>query len=197
MGGRGSYSGKSTSSKANPYENTSKQSEHLGSKSQSELEAMYAGLGVSNPKGAVEAIDYYTGSGYKAMRHGKYQDDVKLIDEVITKQPKWDGTIYRGMNVDESFINDLKSSVGDKIELSPNSPTSFSSSYDVSEIFSHSGNGIAVVLEMQNKRGSSITHNSGIPTEKEVLHKSGEQYKIKKVNRLKDGSYHVVLDDSE
>ena len=197
MGGRGSYSGKSTSSKSNFKENTSKQSEHLGSKSKSELEAMYTELGVSNPKGAVEAIDYYTGSGYKAMRHGKYQDDVKLIDEVITKQPKWDGTIYRGMNVGQDFIDNLESPDVDSIKFSPKSPTSFSSSYNVSEIFSQGGDGIPVVFEMQNKRGSSITHNSGIPEEKEVLHKSGENYKIKTVTRLKDGSYHVVLEDSE
>lgn len=194
MGGRGSYSGKST---ANSSVNTSKQSEHLGSKSQSELESMYSGLGVSNPKGAVEALYYYTGSGYKAMRIGKYPEDVKLIDEVIDKQPKWDGTIYRGMNVGQDFIDNLESPDVDSIKFSPKSPTSFSSSYNVSEIFSQGGDGIPVVFEMQNKRGSSITHNSGIHDEKEVLHKSGENYKIKTVTRLKDGSYHVVLEDSE
>ena len=194
MGGRGSYSGKSQSSKS---KNTSTQSEHLGGKSQSELESMYTELGVSNPKGAVEAIDYYTGSGYKAMRHGKYQDDVKLIDEVIDKQPKWDGTIYRGMSVGQDFIDNLESPSVDSIEFSPISPTSFSSSYDVGESFSHSGNGIPVVFEMKNKRGSSIAHNSGIPEEKEVLHKSGEKYKIKTVMRLANGSYHVILEDSE
>lgn len=158
---------------------------------------MYTELGVSNPKGAIEAIGYYTGSGYAAMREGKYQDEVKLIDEVIDKQPKWDGTIYRGMNVGQDFIDNLESPSVDSIEFSPISPTSFSSSYNVSKLFSEGGNGIPVVFEMQNKRGSSITHNSSIPEEKEVLHKSSEKYKIKTVMRLANGSYHVVLEDSE
>lgn len=194
MGGRGSYSGKSTSSKS---KNTSTQSEHLGLKSQSELEAMYTELGVSDPSKAAEYVTHYTGSGYSGMREGKYPEEVKLIDEVIAKQPKWDGTIYRGMNVGQDFIDNLESTSADSIEFSPISPTSFSSSYRVSKSFSNNGDGIPVVFEMKNKRGSSITHNSNYPEEKEVLHKSGEKYKIKTVTRLSNGSYHVVLEDNE
>jgi hypothetical protein len=180
--------------------NTSKQSEHLGVKSKSELEAMYTELGVSNPKGAVESIDHYTGSGYTAMREGKYQDEVKLIDEVIDKQPKWDGEIYRGMKVKKSFIDNIKSSIGDTLELSPNSPTSFSSDMKVAHNFAHysPGGGESVVLKMKNKRGSSIAHNSNFPGEGEVLHKSAEKYTIKSFNFDRSTNTYVVeLEDSE
>ena len=199
MGGRGSYSGKSKSSKANSSVNTSKQSEHLGRMGYNELKARYTELGVSDPVEALFAVNHYTGTGYKYMREGKYQDEVKLIDEVIDKQPKWDGEIYRGMKVKKSFVDNLKSSIGDTLELSPNSPTSFSSNRNVASSFAHSGGeGESVVLEMKNKRGSSIAHNSNFSSESEVLHKSAEKYTIKSVNfDSSTNTYVVELEDHE
>lgn len=144
------------------------------------------------------AVNHYTGTGYKYMREGKYQDEVKLIDEVIDKQPKWEGEIYRGMKVKKSFVDNLKSSIGDTLELSPNSPTSFSSRKSVAKKFMKNGPHQQVLFVMQNKRGSSITHNSLYPEEGEVLHKSGEKYKIKEVKFYENSHLYVVeLDDSE
>lgn len=195
MGGRGAYSGKSSSGNS---VNTSKQTEHLDLMLPTQLMERYTDLGVSDPKGTIIALNNYTAGGYSDMREGKYPEQVKLIDEVIDKQPKWDGTIYRGMKVNDDFIENLKNSVGDSIQISPKSPTSFSSHPDIARGFANSGGkGNAVVFEMKNKRGSSIAHNSMVPGEQEVLHKSGEKYKIKKVTRLEDGTYHVVLEDSE
>ena len=199
MGGRGSYSGKATSSKANSSVNTSKQSEHLRKMSFNELKTRYTELGVSDPEEALFAVNHYTGTGYKYMREGKYQDEVKLIDEVIDKQPKWEGEIYRGMKVKKSFVDNLKSSIGDTLELSPNSPTSFSSKMQVAHSFAHSGGpGESVVLKMKNKRGSSIAHNSNFSSESEVLHKSSEKYTIKSVKFDKSTNTYVVeLEDHE
>ena len=131
------------------------------------------------------------------MREGKYKDEVKLIDEVIDKQPKWEGEIYRGMKVKQSFIDNLKNSVGENLELSPNSPTSFSSNMKVAQNFAHSGgDGESVVLKMQNKRGSSIAHNSNFDKESEVLHKSAEKYTIKSVTfDSSSNTYIVELED--
>lgn len=199
MGGRGSYSGKSSASKA-IRENTDTQSSHLKRKSPYELEVMYKELGVSNPSGAANAIFDYTGDGYKLMRKGQLQEEVKLIDEVIAKQPKWDGTIYRGMSVKDDFIENLQNSVGDSIQFSSNKPTSFSSSKAQATKFSTQvdGNNNSILFKMKNKRGSSITHNTQYPTEKEVLHKSAEKYKIKSVNfDTSKGIYVVELEDSE
>ena len=67
MGGRGAYSGKSTGD-GGLKENTSIQSNHLGSMSEKELEERYTNLGVSNPKEAAEAVAHYTGDGYISMR---------------------------------------------------------------------------------------------------------------------------------
>lgn len=200
MGGRGSYSGKSTSSKDVIQENTSTQSHHLGHMSESKLKERYTELGVSDPSKAAESVTHYTGSGYSDMREGKYPEEVKLIDEVIAKQPKWDGEIYRGMKVKKSFIDNIKSSIGDTLELSPNSPTSFSSNMKVSFEFAHysPGKGESLVLKMKNKRGSSIAHNSNFPGEGEVLHKSGEKYTIKSFNfDSSTNTYVVELEDSE
>ena len=179
--------------------NTSKQSEHLPHKSYEELKTMYTDLGVSDPEEALFAVAHYTGTGYTYMREGKYQDEVKLIDEVIDKQPKWDGEIYRGMKVKKSFIDNIKSSIGDTLELSPNSPTSFSSSRKVAHSFAHSGGeGESLVLKMKNKRGSSIAHNSQFTGESEVLHKSAEKYTIKSFNfDSSTNTYVVELEDHE
>ena len=199
MGGRGSYSGKSTSSKLNSFENTNTQNHHLDSKSPEQLEAMYTTLGLSNPSGARDALYGYTDNDiYDEIKMGQRPEDVKLIDEVITKQPKWEGEIYRGMNVDDDFIDNLKSSIGDTLELSPNSPTSFSSRKSVAKKFMKNGPHQQVLFVMKNKRGSSITHNSLYPEEGEVLHKSGEKYKIKEVKFYENSHLYVVeLDDSE
>lgn len=200
MGGRGSYSGKPTSSKSNFKENTSTQSKHLNRKDLDELEQMYTELGVSDPSKAAESVTHYTGSGYSGMRQGKYPEEVKLIDEVIAKQPKWKGTIYRGMAVEDDFIEKLKNSAeGDSIQFSAKGPTSFSSKLSVARSFAQGNKFLGqkiVIFEMDNKRGSSITHNSKFPKEAEVLHRSSENYKIKKVYEDTDG-YHVVLEDSE
>ena len=200
MGGRGSYSGKPTSSKSDIKENTSTQSKHLSIKDLDELEQMYNVLGVSDPQKAAKAVYHYSDDGYVGMRNGEYPEEVKLIDEVIARQPKWKGTIYRGMAVDDDFIDELKNSIeGDLIQLSDKSPTSFSSKRSVAKKFAdhnkHLGQKI-VIIEMKNKRGSSITHNSYYPKEGEVLHKSAEKYKFKKMYEDTDG-YHVVLEDSE
>lgn len=133
------------------------------------------------------------------MREGKHPEQVKLIDEVITKQPKWDGEIYRGMKVNDDFIDNLEKSVGSGIVFSPKSPTSFSSHPEIARGFANSGGeGNAVVFKMKNKRGSSIAHNSTVPAEREVLHRSGEKYKIKSVTFDSSSKHYVVeLEDNE
>lgn len=200
MGGRGSYSGKSTSRKDVIQENTSTQSRHLGYMSESELKERYTELGVSDPPNAAESVNHYTKDGYSGMREGKYPEEVKLIDEVIAKQPKWKGTIYRGMAVEDDFIDKIKNSAeGDSIQFSAKGPTSFSSKLSVARSFAQHNKFLGqtiVIFEMDNKRGSSITHNSAYPKEAEVLHRSSENYKIKKVYEDTDG-YHVILEDSE
>lgn len=40
------------------------------------------------------------------MRSGKDKDSIALIDNYISKSPKFDGTIYRGMSVDSSYISE-------------------------------------------------------------------------------------------
>lgn len=202
MGGRGSTSGKNFKggkSNSPDYEvNTKKQFGHRNTMSPGELEDMYAELGVSDPAGAVSAIYKYTDlSQYKGVTYDP--EMVKLIDEVIDKQPKWAGDVQVGMSVDDDFMKNIQNSIGESIQLNAKSPTSFSSSRDVAEKNALDGNGTPVVFHMENKRGSSITHNSNYPDDKEVLHKSSEKYKIKKVVDLTAGHgyYLVELEDSE
>lgn len=93
MGGRGSASGKSSSSvgaiSPSSVGNTATMGDHMPSESPQAIQNRYSSYGVSNPKAAMYAINSYTGSGYSEMRAGKRPQEVKLIDEVVYKSPKY------------------------------------------------------------------------------------------------------------
>ena len=201
MGGRGSTSGKVnySKSKINPASvgNTTKSSGHMPQESPQAIQSRYSSWGVSNPKAAMTAVNSYTGNAYVEMRKGKRPDEVKLIDEVVYKSPKYEGTVYRGINVNESYLFSLKSNIGGSVNMRKHGPASWSSDVSTAKDFSKHGNGINIVFKMENKRGASITNVSKFgKAEGEVLHKSNESYTIKSVR--KQGQYHVVtLEDFE
>ena len=124
--------------------------------------------------------------------------EVKLIDEVVYKSPKYKGTIYRGINVSESYLADVKSNIGGTINMGKHGPSSWSSEKNIAENFASQGDyNVKMVFKMENKRGASITNVSYFgQKEGEVLHKSNESCTIKSVR--KQGFYYVVtLEDSE
>ena len=101
------------------------------------------------------------------------------------------------MLVEQDFLDNVMSSVGEPIQFSAISPTSFSSSPNVAREFIDTGDpGIKMLFVMENERGSSITHNSLVPEQAEVLHRSGEKYTISSV--ILDGDTYIVeLEDGE
>lgn len=202
MGGRGSASGKSNSgvSTISPQSigNATKSKEHMPLESPGEVVSRYSSYGVSNPKDAMYSVAAYTGQAYKQVRKGKYPDEVKLIDEVVYKSPKYEGTVYRGINVNETYLSELKSNIGGTVNMGEHGPSSWSSDQQVARNFASQGDhNVKLVFKMENKRGASITNVSQFgQSEGEVLHKSNESCKIKSVR--KQGFYYVAtLEDSE
>ena len=202
MGGRGSASGKSNSSGGaiSPANigNTATMGGHMPDESYIDIESRYKSYGVGNPTASRLAIEDYTGSEYKKMRNGEMPKKVSLIDEVIYKSPKYEGTVYRGINVSESYLAEVKSNIGGTINMGEHGPASWSSEKGIAENFASQGDhNVKMVFKMKNKRGASITNVSQFgQSEGEVLHKSNESCKIKSVR--KQGFYYVAtLEDSE
>lgn len=202
MGGRGSASGKSNSRinaiSPSSIGNTTTMSSHMPSESYIDVLNRYKSYGIGNPTASKDALEDYTGSAFKKMRKGQMPKEVKLIDEVVYKSPKYEGTVYRGINVSESYLAAVKSNIGGTINMGGHGPASWSSKKSVAEDFaSHGDHYVKMVFKMENKRGASITNVSKFgQSEGEVLHKSNESCTIKSVR--KQGFYYVVtLEDSE
>lgn len=138
MGGRGSASGKSNSgvSAISPSSigNTATMSGHMPEESYIATLNRYKSYGVGNPTAAKDALEEYTGSAYKKMRKGEMPKEVKLIDEVVYKSPKYEGTVYRGINVSESYLADVKSTIGGTINMGKHGPSSWSSDKGLQKI---------------------------------------------------------------
>ena len=184
MGGRGSASMKSKSSSG---ENMSTGG-HLDPMDSKQANSYLESLGISNTKGTIKAIESYTGEGYQKMRSGKDPNSIALIDNYISKSPKFEGTIYRGMSVDSSYISELKNNIGGKISMGVSS--SWTSDKGTARSYTR-GVGERVIFKMNNKRGASVTNLSRYgKAEQEVMHKSNEQYTI--VSVRKQGKNTVV-----
>lgn len=202
MGGRGSASGKSNSGvsaiRPSSVGNTATMSGHMPSESYIAVLNRYKSYGIGNPTASKDALERYTGNQYKKMRRGEMPKEVKLIDEVVYKSPKYKGTVYRGINVSESYLAEVKSNIGGTLNMGKHGPASWSSEKKIAEDFASAGDhNVKMIFKMENKRGASITNVSSFgQSEGEVLHKSNESCTIKSVR--KQGFYYVVTaEDSE
>lgn len=104
-------------------------------------------------------------------------EELRALDSYISNAPKWEGKIFRGINVSKKVAEDIFSK--DTVDML--GPASWSSELDVAERFAQRGGepvSIIFVLE-ENQSGASITHiGSYNGVESEVLAPSGVQYTI-------------------
>ena len=137
-----------------------------------------------------ESINDYSGPGYTAIRSA-YNDpnpieELKMqldsIDEYIKGAPKWEGKIYRGINLSERDATNIL--LGKLIDM--RGPSSWSSDEKTACNFSQKNKPVNMVFVLNNNMsGASITHiaryNGG---ESEVLVSSGVQYSIDSHERI-------------
>ena len=103
-----------------------------------------------------------------------FVSQMNSLDEYINKSPKWQGQIYRGINVDSATATSIMQ--GQTIDML--GPSSWSSDEYTANRFTDGGKDTRMVFVLgDNKSGASITHLSTYNgAEGEVLAPSGVQY---------------------
>lgn len=152
----------------------------------------------------LSGVRFFTGTIYQQIR-GTYNNpnsnqelnDMRLaVDDYIHFAPKWQGRMYRGINVSKDTTEKLLS--GNPIDML--GPSSWSSDINVAEKFSRGDQEVRIVFVLDNnKSGASVTHIgtcNGI--ESEITVPSGVKYSYNDIQKInKDGSDIVYIYVSE
>lgn len=160
-----------------------------------------------SPKTAEEMLDSvhnYSGDGYSEIRYAynnpaappELRAQLQILDEYINNVPKWEGTVYRGINVSESTAQSILAS-GDVDMLGP---SSWSSEENVAQRFSIGGEQVNMIFVLNNNlSGASITHLSTYNgSESEVLAPSGVRYRIDNTREVyQSGQRYIYVDVHE
>uniref|UniRef100_A0A6M3LUR3 ADP ribosyltransferase domain-containing protein n=1 Tax=viral metagenome TaxID=1070528 RepID=A0A6M3LUR3_9ZZZZ len=137
-----------------------------------------------------ETVQFYSDGGYTDIRTGKDKQGVKILEDFIERSPKWpiDKSIYRGMNVDESFFQSLK--LGKSIDMKGIS--SWSSEQKVAQEYTIAGwavggkerkKGIGIVFQLKADNATAISHISEVQHEQEVLLSGKSKILISSINK--------------
>ena len=121
-----------------------------------------------------------------------YASQMKALDDYINKSPKWQGQIYRGINVDSATAESILQ--GQTIDML--GPSSWSSDEYTADRFSDGSKSTRMVFVLgNNKSGVSITHLSTYDgAEGEVLAPSGVQYiKDRVEQKIIDGQSYTYV----
>lgn len=140
----------------------------------------------------LSGIRVFSGEEYSLIRKAYNnpnapQSDIaslNALDTYIRSAPKWDGEIYRGINVSRNTANAILS----QQTVDMQGPSSWSSELNVAERFSVMGNkSIHMVFVLpENRSGASITHLATYNgAESEVTAPSGIQYTIDRYEKAR------------
>lgn len=142
-----------------------------------------------------KAIEDFSGSEYPDIRkaygnpNSQYHKEMEALDEYIKGAPKWEGKIYRGINISFDTANDILS----KAYVDMKGPSSWSSNYETAEGFAKFGNDPVHMLFIMesNVSGVSISHLSAFNgIESEVTAPSGVKYYVDNVEKtMVDGMH--------
>ena len=146
-----------------------------------------------------ESVRSYSEAGYSDIR-GAYgnpnadpRDKAALIalDNYVRGAPKWEGTVFRGINVSHRTAKQVLS--GKTIDML--GPSSWSSDKSIAERFSNGKESVSMIFVLaENKSGASITHLGYYDgAESEVLAPSGVQYNVLNVDRVRQGLFKETM----
>lgn len=116
---------------------------------------------------------------------------MQSLDEYINSAPKWEGQVYRGINISKETAEAiLKEPTVDML-----GPSSWSTDYKVAKEFSEGYRDVSMIFELaDNKSGASITHiASWNSAEAEVTAPSGVIYHIDDVERTFNGDIETII----
>lgn len=166
----------------------------------------YTGLSEYEAKLTYEAIDFYTGQGYIAIRNGQKPREEELIEQFIALHPKFDGKIYRGVNLDsdegEKLLTELKANKSNGTITNMKGISSWSSTKAVAESYGYYRDGeYNFLFEMDNKSGVGIANLSQYEEEAEVLQSKTAKYIVKDIISIENedtkNRYKIILEESE
>ena len=221
MGGRGqSYTRKSKKQRNNTTNTKQETKHHEYTRYDDEKIASVqqrTGMNYDNAAKTVDAIREWTTSQYgkiRAIQHGKhpsgltkneakqYKNTANSLETFIDRAPKWaGGTMYRGISVDTQTLEKY-TQVG--TIYSEKALASFTTSETNAQSFSIKHDSYRphrVVFKTTNKatkHGASITRETRIPDEYEVLMSSKAKFRIKRATKKRDAEgVYVQIDITE
>ena len=117
----------------------------------------------------------------------------KNLEEFIEKSPKWDGDIYRGINLPRWTLNEFKQ--GDIIDMQGIS--SWSSNAEVANKFAKKGLDEKVIFHSKGtKQGTSIRHLAHYTEEDEVMISAKAKWSITNIEKA-DNVTHIYVEELE
>lgn len=152
--------------------------------------------------GRIRQASYFGGAQFdEEVYAGKlvtsFNKIAQNIEEFIEKSPKWNGEIYRGINLPHDTVKAFKN--GDIIDMQ--GVSSWTSSYDIAETYSHKSNKTkqnkrVIFHSNGTKQGTSIKHLAYYDFEDEVLVSTKARWQIDKIEEI-DGATHIFLKELE
>ena len=202
-GGSGSSAGSASVGVTGGSANNGKQSEHrtVCTSREDAIAAIMSDIESSSGKrisdtqaeAMLNSIQAFTGNESTYIREAYNNNsanpsDIEALnnlDEYLHNAPKWEGKVYRGINVNAKTAKSILS--GSTLDML--GPSSWSSDELTAKRFSRRrGETVNMVFVLEeNKSGSSITHVSSFNgAESEVLAPSGVIYHIDRTTRIRD-----------
>ena len=158
--------------------------------------ARYGGMDYTN----IRRAGYKGGSfaeektfiGTKDVTFGQMAD---YIEDFIDNSPKWEGEIYRGINLPKHELEQLK--VGGVIDMQ--GVSSWTSNFDIAESYSFknikkTGNQKIILHSSGTKQGTSIKHLAHYDFEDEILGSRKAKWSISNIEKIEDTTHIYVTE---
>ena len=152
--------------------------------------------------GKIRQASYFGGEQFdEEVYSGKlvisFNKIAQNIEEFIEKSPKWNGEIYRGINLPHDTVKAFKN--GDIIDMQ--GVSSWTSNFEIAESYSHKSNKIkqnqrVIFHSNGTKQGTSIKHLAHYDFEDEVLVSTKARWQIDRIEEI-DGATHMFLKELE
>lgn len=146
----------------------------------------------------LDSLHSYSGSNFSSIRWAYKAenapqhliDTLNALDSYVHHAPKWDGEVYRGINVSKEVARKILNS--ESIDML--GPSSWSSDEIVARSFSNGSDDVSIVFVLpENKSGVSITHLATFNgQESEVLAPSGVIYTKEKITKRKINNHKYI-----
>ena len=149
-------------------------------------EGSIAEEGVSKIK-QESAIRKYTGIYYGSIKSNKMKEEHDAIETFITKSKKHEGDIFRGIEVEESIINNLKEAKEKGNKISMQGISSWTKDKEIAKDYAvRKGNKGVVFVVKGSKQSVDVEDLSEHKYEKETIVSEKQKYKIKDIKTIKD-----------